>query len=1221
MKRKSTSGKWYCLSSLSFFIPLIFSFLFLMDSAKAQTWMENAKDPSGNLNFYKVQANFNEYWKNRKPQKGSGYKQFKRWEYYWESRINKDGSFPRADLSLGRWEKYLRDNKNNISKRNQQANWESLGPSTTPGGYAGLGRINAICFDPVNSNIIWVGSPSGGLWKSNDNGATWSTNSDNFTILGVSGIVINPVNPNIMYIATGDGDGGDNPSIGVLKSIDGGVTWSNTGLNWAASNGLKIRRILIDQNDVNTILVASNIGVYVSNDAGASWSQKVSGDFWDIRANPIASTDIFYACTGDKIFKSVNNGNNWVEKYTIPGLFPYRTALGVSPADPAVLYALNWDPTAVDGTFGGLYKSIDAGETFTTQSTTPCILDGTPDGSGYGNQGWYDLCLTVDPTNASVIYTGGIVTWKSTDSGVTWTLNNFWYNLGNGTPIVHADKHAYEWQNNTTLWSGNDGGVYKTTNGGTSWSHHSNGLVISQMYRLGTSQADTKVITGLQDNGTKLRSSGGVWSDVLGGDGMECIINPTNSGVMYACIQQGELHRSTNGGLSFTDIQNNIPGQPEGSWVTPYALDPQNPATIYAGYDQLWKSTNQGDTWTSIASTEQTNNSNKTLVEVAPSDPNVIITGTPIALFKTVNGGASWAAITCPPGYISMLEIHPTNPSIIWATNQNYSGAKVYKSTDGGASWTDFSGTLPGLPANCIVYDKNSNGGLYVGLDVGIYYRDDSMSDWILFSDNLPNVEVWELDINYHEQKLYAATYGRGLWKSDLYELDFIVQGNKTICSDLNWNYTVPDVSGATSYTWMLPSGWTGSSTTNNITVNPSSTSGTVQCVVGLPSGNRTYTLAVTVNSSCNTALDLDGTNDYVECNSGAINLSNSSFTIEFWTKRGTAGTTDILINQGPSTTNSRLHIGFRSNNQFTMDFYANALNVPGSYSDDQWHHWSCVYDKSISSPNHNRFIYRDGILIASDRTSSDFLGNGVFEIGKYNSEFYGGKVDEIRVWNVARSVSEIRSNMFCPLLSPPVSLQLYLPFEDGLAAGDNRFDSETIDFSGNNNHGSMVNLALEGINSNFVDGEKPKIVTGSNTVCPNLNWTYSINPVQGATSYTWTLPSGWSGTSTTNLITVLPSTTNGNVQCIVAAPCGNMTFSLAVSVNAVCNTAMHFDGSNDYLQCQDFSFDHNQPVTVEFWTKVNSADVKSSVLFSVGGTSFTDRFMAHVPWSGRAHV
>jgi photosystem II stability/assembly factor-like uncharacterized protein len=1190
MKRTPTFRMTSHLSSLFFSFLLFCFFTAFQQRAIAQPWMENAKDASGNLNFYKIQANFNDYWKNRKPEKGQGYKPFKRWEHYWKDRINKDGSFPPADITTGTWAKYLRDNRKNINLRYHQANWESLGPTTTPGGYAGIGRINAICFHPSNNNIIWVGSPSGGLWKSTDNGASWSTNTDNFTILGVSGIAINPNNPDIMYIATGDGDAGDNPSIGVLKSTDGGSTWNNTGLNWPSSNENRIRKILIDQNDVNTIMVASNQGVFVSNNAGASWTNKLVGDFWDIKANPTASTDIFYACNGDKIYKSTDNGNNWVEKYTIPGSFPYRTALGVSPADPNVLYALSFDFTSPEGTFNGLYKSIDAGETFSTQSTTPNILDGTPDGSGSANQGWYDLCLTVDPTNASIIYTGGIVTWKSTNSGASWTLNNFWYNLGNGTPIVHADKHVYEWQNNNTLWSGNDGGVYKTTNGGSAWSSHSDGLIISQMYRLGTSQADTKVITGLQDNGTKLRSTGGVWSDVLGGDGMECAINPENSAIMYACIQNGELHRSTNGGLSFTDIQNNIPGQPEGSWVTPYALDPLNPNTIYAGYDQLWKSTDQGNSWTSIGDETDTGNFPKTIVEVAPSDPNVIITGSGYELYKTLNGGTSWIPIVCPEDNISMLEIHPTNPLIIWASNQSYFDGKVFKSIDGGASWTNISGSLPNLPANCIVYDKNSNGGLYVGLDVGVYYRDNSMSDWVLFSDNLPNVEVWELDINYHEQKLYAATYGRGLWKSDLYEYAFIVDGNKTICPDFNWNYSVDVVPGAISYTWTLPSGWSGTSTTNMITVDPSSTSGTVQCVVSLPSGSRTYTLSVSVNPGCNNALDLDGTNDFLELPSGAINLNNTSFTVEFWSKRATNNTSDMVINQGPNMTNSRLHIGFRNNNLFTFAFYGNDLDAPGNYSDNQWHHWSCVYDKSISSPAHNRFIYRDGILVASDRSASDFLGNASLQIGNYNSDYFGGSIDELRIWNVARSVSDIQSNIFCPLLSPPASLKLYLPFEDGAPGGDNLYDTETIDFSGSNIHSTMMNMALSGIPSNYTTGVD---VTR-----------YADSDGDGF---------GNSSVSTTNFCTAGPyvfiaadcDDTNANIHPYSVEVCGNGSDDdCDGNTDVEVNKALNFGGSGHSISIPFVA--HSSTFTAEMWIKTSSPGFQNLIQWTGGPITST---------------
>ncbi|HZV68439.1 MAG TPA: LamG-like jellyroll fold domain-containing protein, partial [Saprospiraceae bacterium] len=1181
--------------------------LFLPLKTFAQQWMENGKDASGNLNFYKVQENFNAYWavegtpeKREKEKKGRGeYKAFKRWENYWQHRVNADGSFPPPDIAIRNFGSYLKENPQR-SQRYHQAAWSSLGPTTTPGGYPGIGRINAVCFDPTNSNIMWVGSPSGGLWKSTNSGSTWTTNSDNFTILGVSGIVINPVDPNIMYIATGDCDAGDNYSIGVMKSTNGGSTWSTTGLIWPVSNNNRIYRILMDQNDVNTILVATNSGIYVTHDAGANWTNKISGLFYDIRPNPNAASNMYYATDGDKIYKSTNDGDTWTLKFDIPGT-NFRSALAVTAADPNVVYGLVWNGTS------RVIKSTDAGETFNTQSTSPNILDGTADGSGLvANQGWYDICITVDPTNASIVYTGGITTWKSTNSGVNWTLNNFWYDLGNGTPVVHADKHVFEWQNNTTLWSGNDGGVYKTTNGGTSWASFSNGLIISQMYRLGTSQTDTKVITGLQDNGTKLKNTAGIWSDLTGGDGMECTINPVNSSIMYGTIQNGEqLNRSLDGGLTWVNIRNNIPGQPSGDWITPHALDPSNPSTIYAGYVALWKSIDQGDTWTSIG---PTTTYTKTIVEVSASDPNVIVTQDALGdIYRTTNGGSSWSLLT-DPGFFVMIEIHPTDPLIMWGVLQNYSaGYKVFKTIDGGANWTNISGTLPNLPANTIVYDKNSNGGLYVGMDVGIYYRDNTLSDWILYSAQLPNVEVYELEINYTEHKLYAATYGRGLWKSDLYEYEFKVEGNKTICADFNWTYNVENVPGATSYTWTLPSGWSGTSATNSITVDPSNTSGNVQCVVGLPAGDRTYILNVTVNANCNTAMDMDGVNDYMEPAS-TVNIANTSFTVEFWAKRSSIGTNDFVVSQGTNSTNNRLHIGFRNSNQFTFAFYGNDLNAAGTYTDFNWHHWSCVYDNSIVSPGHNRFIYRDGVLVGSDRSSSDLLASGVLHIGKYDGDYFGGKIDELRIWNVARTQSEIQGNLFCPLLAPPSSLKLYLPFEDGVPGGNNSFDTETIDFSGNSNHGYLNNFALNGATSNFTTGTDI-------TRYQDSDGDGYGNPSVSTTAF---CPAG-----TYVMIAGDCDDSNANINPYAIEVCANtVDDDCDDNTDVEINKALHFAASGGNKVTLPL-LAHTQFFTVEAWIKVPAGSTFRRIIYWGGGPTaaelvvYTDNRIAYFEGGG----
>jgi photosystem II stability/assembly factor-like uncharacterized protein len=519
----------------------------------------------------------------------------------------------------------------------------------------------------------------------------------------------------------------------------------------------------MDPDDSNSLLAATTNGIYRTTNSGSTWTQVLTGSFRDIIANPNAASNTFYACTGSVIYKSTNNGASFASVTTISG--SNRIALAVTPANTDYVYALS--SKSSDNGFNGLYKSTNSGTSFAVQSTTPNVLNYSEIGTGTGGQGWYDLCIAASPTNAETIYIGGVNIWKSTNGGVNWTLNAFWYGIS-GVAEVHADKHAFGWQTPTKLWSCNDGGVYFTENEGTTWTDRSSGIIASQMYRLGVSQSDAKVITGLQDNGTKLRSTSGVWSDILGGDGMECLIHPTNASIMYGCIQYGELHRSTNGGSSWTNIKDNIDPNLSGSWITPYVLDPQTPATIYAAYANLYKSTNQGNTWTVIGPTSAIGTGNKTILEISKSNPSTIYVGTSGSIYTTTNGGTSWRRIPLP-GTISSLEIHPTKPKTLWVTLSNYtSGNKIFKTIDGGFTWVNISGTLPNVPFNHVVHNDDLSESVYIAGDVGVFYINNDLTDWQAFSTNLPNVEVFELEIDYAEDKLFAATYGRGLWSSDL---------------------------------------------------------------------------------------------------------------------------------------------------------------------------------------------------------------------------------------------------------------------------------------------------------------------------------------------------------------------------------------------------------------------------------------------------------------------
>ena len=200
-------------------------------SALSQTWLEKFTS-NDKANFHDIQNDFNRYMDTAvNGEKRGGYKQYKRWEWYWEKRVQPDGIFPDP---MHLWNEYKKSTSKEVKKKKDvtQSTWNFLGPETSPGGYYGLGRVNCVRTDPKNQNTVWAGTPSGGLWKSTNAGGSWTLITDDLLSIGVTDITFHPDNPSIMYIATGDGDAGDTYSVGVLKSTNGGVTWSTTGLNW-----------------------------------------------------------------------------------------------------------------------------------------------------------------------------------------------------------------------------------------------------------------------------------------------------------------------------------------------------------------------------------------------------------------------------------------------------------------------------------------------------------------------------------------------------------------------------------------------------------------------------------------------------------------------------------------------------------------------------------------------------------------------------------------------------------------------------------------------------------------------------------------------------------------------------------------------------------------------------------------------------------------------------
>jgi photosystem II stability/assembly factor-like uncharacterized protein len=640
-------------------------------------WIEMMQDPDAN--YYATVDAFNKYFENRDKGKASGWKLFKRWEYIHANDVLPDGKLMTTAYILSEYEK-------NNSGKSLNGNWTELGPIIMPsngtGQPNGLGRINAVGFHPTNANILYAAAPSGGFWRSTNAGTTWFSNTDNASTLGVSSILVNYNNPAIIYIGTGDRDHGDASGMGVYKSTDSGNTWS------ASNNGMgniTVGDMIFHLTNPDMIMAAASNGIYKSTNAGVNWLRTSfnTSNYKDIATHPTNPAYI-YATEGGRFYRSTNTGDTW-EQITI-AVTGNRAVIGVSVHQPNWVYIVQ-----TNGPFAGLLKSTDNGATFTVQSTSPNIMDYSCNGTGGNSQAWYDLCVAVDPANADILFVGGVNIFRSTNSGVNWAINGHWTG-GCSVTAIHADVHSLDFSPvNKYLYTGTDGGVHVNTTGGIVWADKSNGLAIAQPYKLGQSRMEKNlVINGYQDNGTAILD-GTAWRTEIGGDGMECEIDYSNSNYMYGTYCNGAIYRSSNRGLSFSQINGNI--NESGAWVTPFCLNETDPNTMFIGMVNIWRNTSirSSNTWTNI-SNGAVGSGTFVSVENSPANPNIIYATKGSTLYRCDNANdvsPTWTTISGPLGgsNITDIEAHPTDENIAYGSCTG----RIYKTTNKGTTWTHWN--------------------------------------------------------------------------------------------------------------------------------------------------------------------------------------------------------------------------------------------------------------------------------------------------------------------------------------------------------------------------------------------------------------------------------------------------------------------------------------------------------------------------------------------------
>ena len=721
---------------------------------------------------------------------------WKRWEWYMSGRLGHGGEFVNIPemLMAGLKEK---DKMDQPHDRNINSLWTFVGPSSSPlqnnfALYNGIGRVDRIVFHPGNANIIFICTPAGGVWNTLNGGASWNNLTDQLPSVGASGFVVSWADNSIMYLLTGDGDssrgglvqdfGYARPCIGVFKSTDGGISWHQTGTFPGISNPFAAYKMVQSPTDPEILLVTTNSGLYRTTDGGATWNKRVTGTHYDVEFKPGDGTRCYSTVQGD-FWLSTDSGLNWTSNSTydvdpiscvINNTIGGRIEIAVSPISPMKVYLLA-GPVTVYAGFCGLWLSTDGGLTFTQQSNSPNILGQADNGIDGKSQSFYDLGITCRADNSSSIATAGLTVWRSTNGGTSWTHSTS-FNENGSFPYIHPDVHdiAYNWINDW-LYAASDGGVFRSQDFGVTWTDLSPNIETSQFYHLaGWDGNIQKLMGGCQDNGVKYRiSNSSAFYHIDGADGFDVVFNPVSGEPGYASINSviARYSGNGNGSTAFYPLVDSL-------FFKTLAIHNTDPNTLLIGSQNIIKTTDGGNSFSdkgasgSWALTSCPSNSTRFYAAGGNSYAN----GSG-ALYFSSNTGDTWTTKSGNPGFpsssnwikITDVTVNPNNSSIVWACFGGFdAGYKVVTSNNTGDTWTNMSANLPNVPVNCLAIDNDN--GVYAGTDIGVFYRSPTMTQWMPWSNALPNVAVTGLVIfdDGTTKRIRAATFGRGVWESNL---------------------------------------------------------------------------------------------------------------------------------------------------------------------------------------------------------------------------------------------------------------------------------------------------------------------------------------------------------------------------------------------------------------------------------------------------------------------
>ncbi len=709
---------------------------------------------------------------------------FLRWQYFYESRAYPFERIPAGALQAARrqfaarWPDVIAGARATPGAGAVAAAtaWSPLGPA--PISTAASGRLSTIAVHPRNPDIIYIGGAQGGVWKTTNGGTSWTPLTDQECSLAMGSIALDPVNPDIIYAGTGElhFSADSYYGCGVLRSVDGGATWTHMGASVFDTNtgGARISKVLLDSTTAGsttatTVYTSSSFGVHKSTDAGATWTRVLEGTATDMVQHPTSPRTLWAAIgvtaggSTNGVYRTDDGGSSWVKQTNgFPAVDVGRIALAVAPSSPNVLYAAVQDAFGGGGNDGrllGIWKTTDGGTAWTRLIATSAEC---------GTQCWYDLAIATDPQNPDIVYFGGVNLYRSDDGGAQFT------GILNG---IHVDQHTFAFhpQDPATVFVGNDGGIYRTRNRGANWASLNTNLALTQFYA-GVSLDPAEggpVLGGTQDNGTLEYRGNPVWSLVLGADGGFTAIDYQDPTIAYAETQWtagsafgGPRKRVAGGGFERKVV--GIDVNDRALFIPPLVMDPIDPRTLYFGTFRVYRTVNSAESWSAISGDlGRTSNGRVSAIAASASAPGTLYVGMSDGnLQVTRDGGSQWSVRVSglPNRVISDIAIDPLDPAIAVAVVSGFNTGHVFRTTDFGQSWQDISGDLPDVPVLAVLTDRALGPDIFIGTDLGVFRSANLGGSWTPITDGLPNAAVFDLAYRPSSGQLIAGTHGRGMF-------------------------------------------------------------------------------------------------------------------------------------------------------------------------------------------------------------------------------------------------------------------------------------------------------------------------------------------------------------------------------------------------------------------------------------------------------------------------